>query len=86
MRDLHTLPEPAQQSIIESLSPQEQQRYGVRPHRLVGARQHPDHNQAQHRPAGPVPNQHAGQLPAEQIANMPGSAWHDPRDPRQGGT
>ncbi|RZS37209.1 hypothetical protein EV193_106447 [Herbihabitans rhizosphaerae] len=40
MRILHTLPSAAQESIIESLSPEEQQRYGVRPHAMVntGAR------------------------------------------------
>lgn len=35
MRLLHTLPPAAHEHIIESLSPQEQQHYGVRPHRYA---------------------------------------------------
>ncbi|MBN6036273.1 ABC transporter ATP-binding protein [Amycolatopsis sp. 195334CR] len=83
MRNLHTLPAAAQEKVIESLSPEEQQHYGVHPHRLVGARpQQPPQYQGQ------PPNQHRGQLPADQVASMPQSGWSEPRsrDPRQGGT
>jgi len=66
MEILHRLPPAAQESIIESLSPEEQRHYGVRPHRgqpqQVGARPQGDG----------VPNQHHGQLPADQVARIPG--------------
>jgi len=66
MEIMHRLPPAAQESIIESLSPEEQRHYGVRPHRgqpqQVGARPQGDG----------VPNQHHGQLPADQVARIPG--------------
>ena len=74
MRILHTLPAAAQEGIIESLSPEEQRHYNVRPshgapmparHGLADTQQIP-------RVAGPVPNQHHGELPADQVARIPG--------------
>ncbi|SFQ63549.1 phospholipid/cholesterol/gamma-HCH transport system ATP-binding protein [Amycolatopsis arida] len=79
MRILHTLPPAAQEGIIESLTPEEQQRYGVHPHMLVGA------GGPQGRPpAGPVPGRHAGELPTQQVADLPNSGWREPQ-PRPAG-
>ncbi|SFB30630.1 phospholipid/cholesterol/gamma-HCH transport system ATP-binding protein, partial [Amycolatopsis marina] len=83
MKILHTLPHAAQEGIIESLTPEEQQHYGVHPHMLVGAGSHPRQQ------GGPVPTQHSGQLPTEQIADVPGSGWREPGQsdsPGNGGT
>lgn len=44
MKILHTLPPAAQEGIIESLSTEEQQRYGVHPHRQVGSGQNSGHS------------------------------------------
>ncbi len=77
MKILHTLPPAAQEGIIESLTPEEQQRYGVHAHHLVGAR-------TQH---GTVPNQHQGQLPADQIAQVPvDGGWRPPESQRPSGS
>jgi phospholipid/cholesterol/gamma-HCH transport system ATP-binding protein len=74
MRILHTLPPAAQEGIIESLSPEEQQRYNVHPHMLAHARPN-EFPEA-------VPTGHHGTLPTEQIARIPqGSA----QPPRSGG-
>ncbi|MDT7723859.1 MAG: phospholipid/cholesterol/gamma-HCH transport system ATP-binding protein [Actinomycetota bacterium] len=50
MQILHTLPHAAQEGIIESLTPEEQQRYGVRPRQ---------------RPKAPVPGRHRNDVTAE---------------------
>ena len=79
MRILHTLPAAAQEGIIESLSPEEQRHYNVRPshgvpaaaparHGLEDTQQFPRHT-------GPVPSQHQGELPADQVARIPGGGW-----------
>ncbi|MDV6013153.1 ABC transporter ATP-binding protein [Haloechinothrix sp. LS1_15] len=68
MRMLHTLPPAAQEGIIESLSPEDQQRYGVRPHRLVGAAQGVGSGGA----TMPLPTEHHGELPPDDVANLPG--------------
>ncbi|RSN27738.1 ATP-binding cassette domain-containing protein [Amycolatopsis coloradensis] len=84
MQILHGLPPEAQQSIIESLSPEEQQRYGVRPQRLATA----GHRSA---PAeSSIPNHHQGQLPDDQVAHIPhpgraGNHRLRPQDPGSGG-
>ncbi|MFE0023195.1 ABC transporter ATP-binding protein [Amycolatopsis sp. NPDC059021] len=76
MKILHTLPPAAQEGIIESLSPEEQQRYGVSPHMLVPAgRRGQD--------TGSMPSHHQGQLPPDQVAQLPGNGW-DAGQPRQG--
>ncbi|GAA1946256.1 ABC transporter ATP-binding protein [Amycolatopsis minnesotensis] len=83
MKILHTLPPAAQEGIVDSLTPEEQQRYGVSPHHLVGA--------GQQQPSGQLPNQHHGQLPADQVARLPeptrpgGSHRMRPRGPGQDG-
>jgi phospholipid/cholesterol/gamma-HCH transport system ATP-binding protein len=96
MKILHTLPPAAQEGIIESLTPDDQQRYGVHPHLLVGAAQQ-QAQQRTRRPAGPVlPSNHHGELPSEQVAQLPNAGWQgqerpagshrmQPRDPGQGG-
>lgn len=88
MQILSGLPHEAQQSIIESLSPEEQQRYGVRPERLAtaGARS----QQSVPVESGPVPNHHQGQLPDDQVAHIPhpgrpGNHRMRPHDPGSGG-
>ncbi|MBA0124696.1 ABC transporter ATP-binding protein [Haloechinothrix sp. YIM 98757] len=70
MQILHTLPPEAQEGIIESLSPEEQQHYGVRPHQLVGAGQHAAGGSGGS--TVPLPTEHHGELPAEEVANRPG--------------
>ncbi|SNR70517.1 phospholipid/cholesterol/gamma-HCH transport system ATP-binding protein [Haloechinothrix alba] len=70
MQILHTLSPEAQEGIIESLSPEEQQHYGVRPHQLVGAGQHAGGGAAGS--TMPLPSEHHGELPAEDVANRPG--------------
>ena len=96
MKILHTLPLAAQEGIIESLTPDDQQRYGVHPHLLVGAAQQ-QAQQRTRRPSGPVlPSNHQGELPSEQVAQLPNAGWQgqerpagshrmQPRDPGQGG-
>src|SRR3569833_4249829 len=73
MEIMHRLPQAAQESIIASLSPEEQRHYGVSPRLGAQAQQ----QQQQQVPAGArqgdgVPNQHHGQLPADQVARIPG--------------
>jgi phospholipid/cholesterol/gamma-HCH transport system ATP-binding protein len=72
MQILHSLPPSAQEGIIESLSPEEQQHYGVRPRARVPQGARPEQ--------GTVPNQHYGQLPVDQVARIPGG-----QPPRPGG-
>ena len=65
MRILHTLPEAARESIIASLSPEEQRHYGVHSARsrgdLVGAQR--------------------GTLPTGDVARIPDSDWTQPLPP-----
>ncbi|GAA5122161.1 ABC transporter ATP-binding protein [Haloechinothrix salitolerans] len=63
MKILHTLPPAAQEGIIESLSPEEQRHYGVRPHAPAGA------------PHAGTPHSSQGQLPADQVAQLPNQGW-----------
>jgi phospholipid/cholesterol/gamma-HCH transport system ATP-binding protein len=99
MKILHTLPAAAQEGIIESLTPAEQERYGVHPHMLVGAgrRQPQQQRQSLQDSSQVLPSNHQGELPSDQIAHLPNSGWEDaprpseshrmrPRDPGQGGT
>jgi phospholipid/cholesterol/gamma-HCH transport system ATP-binding protein len=82
MSILHTLPPAAQEGIIESLTPQEQQHYGVRPHRLVTAA-------AATVPAGPRPR--PTPAPRERIegdlgvAQIPETQWRPPEQGPGGG-
>ncbi|GAB3479504.1 ABC transporter ATP-binding protein [Amycolatopsis cihanbeyliensis] len=75
MKILHTLPPAAQEGIIESLSPEEQRHYGVRPHHLVGA----GHQATQPLPT-PGHGHQSGELPAQQVADLPDSGWREPGD------
>jgi phospholipid/cholesterol/gamma-HCH transport system ATP-binding protein len=99
MKILHTLPRAAQEGIIESLTPAEQDRYGVHPHMLVGAgrRQPQQQRQPLQDSTQVLPSNHQGELPSDQIARLPNSDWEDtprpsgshwmrPRDPGQGDT
>ncbi len=72
MRILHTLPPAAQEGIIESLTSEEQQRYNVRPHMLVGAgRPTPS-------PRPRNPERFQGNL-AEPTARLPETNWEPPK-------
>ncbi|MGW4397515.1 ABC transporter ATP-binding protein [Amycolatopsis nivea] len=85
MRILHTLPPSAQEGIIESLTPEQQRHYNVRPNPGAFHHQKGPEDTQQLPPVsapGPVPNQHQGQLPADQVARIPGAA--DRRSPRHG--
>ncbi|HKS47694.1 MAG TPA: ABC transporter ATP-binding protein [Amycolatopsis sp.] len=77
MRILHTLPSAAQEGIIESLSSEEQVRYGVQPHYPERART-----------TGVLPSHHQGQLPVDQVVQLPGwgrTGGGRYRDPGSGG-
>ncbi len=91
MRILHTLPPSAQEGIIESLSPEDQERYGVHPHMLVpagGLRQQGAAPQTT--PPRPSPHPRPGQqrfqgdLSDQQIARLPDSNWEPPHQGHQG--
>ncbi|MFF0147218.1 phospholipid/cholesterol/gamma-HCH transport system ATP-binding protein [Amycolatopsis sulphurea] len=75
---LHTLPPAAQEGIIESLTPEQQHHYDVRPQAPA---HRPGPEDAQQLPGldTPVPDQHQGRLPADQVARIPGSAGGPPR-------
>lgn len=82
MQILHTLPPAAQEGIIESLSPEDQQHYGVRPQQLVGA----NHGSVGGGDTSPMPTEHSGQLSSDDVANIPAAggpheseATHDGR-------
>ncbi len=90
MRILHTLPPTAQAGIIDSLTPQEQQRYGVSPHRVAAHAQpvqtgNPGHTPQPSRRPSPHPRTVAapssgfsGNLDDDQVANLPRSTWRGP--------
>jgi phospholipid/cholesterol/gamma-HCH transport system ATP-binding protein len=97
MRILHTLPAAAQEGIIESLTPEDRQRYGVHVNVMAGPPtvQHAPVRREAPRPS-PVPQQHQGELPSDQVAQLPNAGWQGdgrpggshrmrPRDPGQGG-
>ncbi|MBB4686502.1 ABC transporter ATP-binding protein [Amycolatopsis jiangsuensis] len=79
MRILHTLPPVAQEGIIESLTPEQQRYYNVRPNAAPGQYAGPQETQQFPAVGGPVPDQHQGQLPADQVARIPGTAGGPPR-------
>ncbi|CAM3647251.1 ABC transporter ATP-binding protein [Kibdelosporangium persicum] len=80
MSILHTLPPAAQEGIIESLTPEEQRRYGVRPHTMATV-------PAGRRPS-PAPR---GNLNSERIqgdlnvADIPPTQWQPPQHGPGGG-
>jgi phospholipid/cholesterol/gamma-HCH transport system ATP-binding protein len=76
MRILHTLPAPAQQAIIDSMTAAEQARYHVGATTVMPAvRPSPT-------PRGypPPPSGFQGQLPTHQVASMPETGWQDPEN------
>jgi phospholipid/cholesterol/gamma-HCH transport system ATP-binding protein len=90
MRILHTLPPAAQEAIIESLTPEEQQRYNVHPHMLVTAGPRPPVEPAPQttplrpspRPRNPEPETRRhfqGDLSDPHIARLPDSNWQPPK-------
>ncbi len=81
MEIMHRLPDAAQQSIIASLSPEEQRHYRVSPRQVAQAQQQQQQVPAGARQGDGVPNQHHGQLPADQVARIPGG-----QQPRPGGS
>lgn len=98
MSILHTLPPAAQEGIIESLTEEDQQRYGVHPHMLVpagGLTQQAPPTSSTHPPSPttsalrpsprPRPSQQRfqGDLSDQQIARLPDSNWEPPK---QGGS
>jgi phospholipid/cholesterol/gamma-HCH transport system ATP-binding protein len=85
MRILHTLPPAAQEGIIESLTPEEQQRYGVHPHMLVpaGGAARPAATPLRPSPRPRTQERFHGDLADEQTARLPESDWEPPR---QGGS
>jgi phospholipid/cholesterol/gamma-HCH transport system ATP-binding protein len=94
MRILHTLPAAAQEGIIESLTPEDQQRYGVHPHLLVSAGASPTHPPSPTtttlRPSPsprPRPSQQSfqGDLSDQHVARLPDSNWEPPEQPGPGG-
>jgi phospholipid/cholesterol/gamma-HCH transport system ATP-binding protein len=86
MRILHTLPPAAQEGIIESLTPEEQQRYNVRPHMLVtagGTRPQPPRPSPRPRPQNTQRFQ--GDLGDAQVARLPDANWEPPVPPQGSG-
>jgi phospholipid/cholesterol/gamma-HCH transport system ATP-binding protein len=98
MRIIHTLPRQAQEGIIESLTPEEQQRYGVSARHPVPAGQHgadaPDASapgqdgdtaafRPSPRPRGQEWQGAKGDLRQTDVANLPSSKWRT--DPPGGG-
>lgn len=82
MRILHTLPPAAQEGILESLTPQDRERYGMQPAPALAtansATTSPETVRHAQPAPGPVPDQHAGQLPADRVAQVPSSGWPQP--------
>ncbi|ALG13932.1 ABC transporter ATP-binding protein [Kibdelosporangium phytohabitans] len=86
MSILHSLPPAAQESIIESLTPEDQQRYGVRPHMATAtaAATVP----AGHRPSpAPRPPQAGERFQGDLsgVAEIPQSPWRPPHQQGPGG-
>ncbi|MFC0115097.1 ABC transporter ATP-binding protein [Kibdelosporangium aridum] len=78
MSILHTLPPAAQEGIIESLTPAEQQRYGVHPHMMATV-------PAGHRPS-PTPRSNVGSERIQgDLADIPQSQWQPPQQGPGGG-
>jgi phospholipid/cholesterol/gamma-HCH transport system ATP-binding protein len=79
MSILHSLPPAAQEGIIESLTPEEQQRYNVRPHSFATV-------PAGHRPS-PAPRERiSGDLGvAPGVAQIPPTQWRPPAQGEGGG-
>lgn len=77
VRMLHTLPAAAQQGIVESLTAEDRQRYGVRPG---------DYAVQQSAPTQPVPQQShlSGELPTESVAQVPHNTWGAPQAGNEG--
>jgi phospholipid/cholesterol/gamma-HCH transport system ATP-binding protein len=75
MSILHSLPPAAQEGIIESLTPEDQQRYNVRPHMFATV-------PAGHRPS-PAPRERiSGDLG---VAQIPPTQWRPPAQGEGGG-
>jgi phospholipid/cholesterol/gamma-HCH transport system ATP-binding protein len=86
MRVLHTLPKPAQEGIIESLTPAERERYGVRAHSYAGS--------GAFRPSpwpratgdlNSEPAQAGTAARGEDVADVPKSDWRSDPPPGGGG-
>jgi phospholipid/cholesterol/gamma-HCH transport system ATP-binding protein len=75
MSILHSLPPAAQEGIIESLTPEEQQRYNVRPHMFATV-------PAGHRPTPAPRDRFAGDLG---VAQIPPTQWRPPGQGEGGG-
>ena len=92
MQSLHTLPDAAQEAIVASLSPEDQQRYGVEPHMYAtsaaAAHQPASYPGQQTSPAQPLPGQTpshlSGELPTERVAQVPESGWQAPQSGNDG--
>lgn len=89
MRIIHTLPPAAQEGIIESLTPEEQHRYNVRPHMLVTAGRQvappPDRPSPRPRQERLSPQRFQGDLADEPVARLPESNWEPPTPDHGGG-
>jgi phospholipid/cholesterol/gamma-HCH transport system ATP-binding protein len=67
MKMLHTLPEQAQDSIIDSLSDEERQQYGVRRREMATVSSIGDTQQTPRSQPGTL----SGELPEQQVAQLP---------------
>jgi phospholipid/cholesterol/gamma-HCH transport system ATP-binding protein len=84
MSILHTLPPAARESIIESLTPEDQHRYNVRPHMMAHATV-PSGRTPRPRPP-PQPRERVqGDLTDPDIAQVPQSEWRPPEQGQGGG-
>jgi phospholipid/cholesterol/gamma-HCH transport system ATP-binding protein len=83
MAMLHSLPEQAQQSIVDSLSDEERQKYGI-PNRQMATVGSRTPQPTQRLPVdgvgrgGKNDGTLSGQLPEQQVASLPNSAWQAP--------
>ncbi|MCE7005689.1 ABC transporter ATP-binding protein [Kibdelosporangium philippinense] len=73
MSILHTLPPAAQEGIIESLTPAEQQRYNVHPHMMATV------------PAGHRPSPQPRERIQGDLADLPQTQWQPPQQGQGGG-
>jgi phospholipid/cholesterol/gamma-HCH transport system ATP-binding protein len=91
MRILNTLPPAAQEAIVESLTPQERQHYGVRSRGgpvTAGRHAPPSAPTLPKRQSRPAPGQRErmqGDLPQDHVASMPTSDWRPPERGQGGG-